>query len=227
MKVVIMEESCGSCLPVRAVDLILYCSRIDRKYRVASGDFRNVVKTIARIPSTYNQSVDVTMNDRDLDIVARNAIMLLIALVVDNIDEAIDCIIHIWYSTLVRRSDLDILQQQIRPLIETVCEKIKNKANDDLMGKTWTFGQRSLRLVLAKSSWESLLFYMNIPQGLTAGRANQIRTAVVLAECRKDYRDRFLIFQTPSHRIASKRFWGDGLLLPFGSQRDDFREPNP
>lgn len=167
------------------------------------------------------------MNDRDLDVVARNVIVLLIALVVDNIDEAVDCIIHIWYSALIRKSDLDILQKQILPLIESVCEKIKSKAPSSRLGKTWTFGQRSLRLVLEKSSWDSLLFSMNIPEGLTAERAKQIRTAVTLAESRQDYRDRHLLFQSPSRRIANNRFWGDGLLLPFGSRRDDFREPNP
>jgi hypothetical protein len=167
------------------------------------------------------------MNDRDLDIVARNAIMLLIALVVDNIDEAVDCMIHVWYSALIRKSDLNILQQRIRPLIESVCDKIKSKAPGSRLGKTWTFGQRSLRLVLEKSSWDSLLLFMNVPEGLTAERSNQIRTAVTLAESRKDYRDRNLLFQSRSRRIAKNRFWGDGLLLPFGSRRDDFREPNP
>lgn len=207
---------------------MLFSSRTNRKYyAVASGDLRNVVKTIAQIPRSYNQSVDVTMNDRDLDVVARNAIMLLIALVVDDIDEAIDCMIHVWYSALIRRSDLNILQQQIRPLIESVCEKIQNKEPGGLLGKTWTFGQRSLRLVLKKSSWDSVLFFMNIPNGLTAERASQIRTAVTLAKCRKDYRDRHSLFQSPSHRIARNRFCEDGLLLPFGSRRYDFREPNP
>jgi hypothetical protein len=167
------------------------------------------------------------MNDRDLDVVARNAIMLLIAFVVDNIDEAIDCIIHVWYSALIRKSDLNILQQRIRPLIESVCEKIKSRASGSLLGKTWKFGQRYLRLVLEKSSWDSLFFSINIPEGLTARQANQARTAVTLAESRKDYRDRNLLFQSPSHRIAKDRFWRDGLLLPFGSRRDAFREPNP
>ena len=178
-------------------------------------------------PSSYNQPVDVTINDRNLDIVVRNAIMLLIALVVDNIDEAVDCMIHIWYSALIRKSDLNILQQRIRRLIESVCKKIKSKAPSSRLGKTWIFGQRSLRLVLEKSSWDSLLFSMNIPQGLTAERTNQIRTVVTLAESRKDYRDRHLLFQSPSRRIAKNQFWEDGLLLPFGSRRYDFREPNP
>lgn len=207
---------------------ILFSSQTNRKYRaVASGDIRNAAKTIAQIPSNFNQSLEVTLNDRDLDIVARNAILLLIALVVDNVDEAADSMIHVWYSTLIRKSDLDILQERVRPLIESVCDKIKSKAPGSRLGKTWTFGQRSLRLVLEKSSWDRLLLFMNIPEGLTAERANQIRTAVTLAESRKDYLDRHLLFQSPSGRIAKNRFRVDGLLLPFGARRDDFREPNP
>lgn len=169
------------------------------------------------------------MNDRDLDIVARNAIMLLIALAVDDIDEAVDCIIHVWYSALIRKSDLDILQQRIRPLIESVCEKIKGKSPTCLLTKTWQFGQRSLRLVLEKSSWDSLLSLMDIPEGLTAEQAHQIRRTVTVAEPRKDYRDRHLLLQPrpPSRRTAKNQFRKDGLLLPFGSRRKDFQEPNP
>mgnify|MGYP001560353368 CR=1 FL=1 len=167
------------------------------------------------------------MNDLDPDIVARNAIMLLIALTVDDFDEAADCIIHIWYSALIRKSDLDILQQRVRPLIERVCRSIKDKIPSTILERTWTFGQRSLRLVLEKASWDNLLSYMEIPAGLTVERANQIRTAVTLAKSRKDYRDRNLLVQTPARRIAKNRYWEDGLLLPFGSPRLDFQEPNP
>ena len=132
--------------------------------------------------------------------------MLLIALVVDDFDEAVDCIIHVWYSVIIRKSDLDILQQRIRPLIESVCEKIKSKASSSQLAKTWTFGHLSLRLVLGKSSWDRLLFFMVIPEALTAERAYQIRATVTLSECRKDYRDRHLLLQPPSRRIAKHRF---------------------
>lgn len=202
-------------------------SQLTIRLLVASGDMRNVIQTIVQLPSSYKQSINVTINDHDIDIVARNAIMLLIALILDDVDEAIDCMIHVWYSTLVRTSDLEILQQRIRPLIQDICQKINGKTPATRLGKTWTFGQRSLRLVLAKSSWDRLLLFVSVPEGLTAEKANQIRKGVVLAESRKDYRDRNLIFQSPSSRIAKNRYWGDGLLLPFGSPRDEFQVPNP
>jgi hypothetical protein len=146
--------------------------------------------------------------------------------VVDDIDEAIDCILYV-YSALIRRSDLNILQERIRPLNESFCEKIKDKATGGLLGKSWTFRQRSLRLVLEKSEWDRLLLSTNIPEGLTEEQANEVRTAITLAESRKDYRDRSLLVQTPSHRIAKHRFLEDGLLLPFGTPRYDFPRTKP
>lgn len=186
-----------------------------------------MVKTITSLPSTYNQSINITMNDRDLDIVARNAMILLIALVVDAFDEAVDCMLHVWYSAFIRKSDLDILQQRIRPLISSTCETLKHKAPDKVLSKKWIYGQRSLRLVLNKSSWDRLLSFMDVPEGLTMERAQKLRKEVCLAESRRDYLERHLLVQTPSGRIAKTRFREDGLLLPFGSPREEFHEPNP
>lgn len=201
--------------------------KLNLRYNIASGDFRNVLKTIVRLPSSYNKPVEVTLNDLDLDVVARNAIMLLIAFVVGDMDEAVDCIIHVWYSAFIRKSHYNILTTNIRPLIEGVCNKIKNKAANCELGKTWVFAECSLRLVLVKAAWDRLLAFTEIPSGLTADKANEIRKAVTLAESRQDYRDRNLLLQSSAHRIAKHRYWDDGLLLPFGAARTDFQEPNP
>ncbi|CAF3612824.1 unnamed protein product [Fusarium graminearum] len=194
----------------------------------ASGDLRNVVKTVVGLPSTYGQTINIVMNDRDLDVVARNAIMLLLALTAEGQDEVIDCIIHVWYSAFLRKSDVDIINQKVRPLLKEVCDKIKGQPPNTYLGKTWVFGhQRSLRLVLEKSSWEGLLALIDVPKGLTADKANIIRTAVTLADSRVDYRDRAYLFFPPAHRVARHRFREDGLLLPFGTCRTEFRLPNP
>jgi hypothetical protein len=200
---------------------------IERHF-TASGDLRNLVKTVAQVPSSYDQPINIVMNDRDLDIVARNTIILLLALTSEGQDGTIDCMIHIWYSAFIRKSDLDSVNQKVRPLIEDVCRKIKDKPAKSMLGKTWKFGQQhSLRLVLEKSSWERLLSFMEVPEGLTTERANEIRTTVTTAESRVDYRDRSYLFMPPSHRIARYRFRQDGLLLPFGSCRSEFQQPNP
>jgi hypothetical protein len=167
------------------------------------------------------------MNDRDFDIVARNAVILLVAMVVEDIDKAVDCMIHIWYSALIRSTDLDLLQSSIRPLIKTVCTKIANRAPGALIRKTWTFGSRTVRLVLRQEAWMTLLSYFEVPSGLDLQRAQEVRTAVTMAHERRDYRERRMLAQLAAHRVCANKFREDGILLPFGHTRELFDTPNP
>ncbi|KAK2757688.1 hypothetical protein FQN54_004657 [Arachnomyces sp. PD_36] len=218
---------------VPAIDILQLESNEGKDYSgdlrllfAASGDLRNVIKTVAGLPSTYNHPLDITINDRDPDIVVRNVILLLIAFTVENVDKAVDCILHVWYSALVRESDIEILQRHIRPLIEDVCEKIKHKKPGGLFGKTWTFGQCALRVVLEKPSWIRLLSFVK-PVDLSVEQARRVRATTTLSESRKDFRDRYRYCLPPVRRIAFTKFSHDGLLLPFGHPRDEFRKPNP
>ncbi|OBS15940.1 hypothetical protein FPOA_12899 [Fusarium poae] len=76
-------------------------------------------------------------------------------------------------------------------------------------------------------SQDKLLSFLDVPGGLTAKKANEIRTAVTLTESRVDYRGRSFLFLPSSHRIARYRFRQNGLLLPFGASRREFQQPNP
>ncbi|PWY93925.1 hypothetical protein BO94DRAFT_313736 [Aspergillus sclerotioniger CBS 115572] len=203
------------------------CGQDLRILFAASGDLRNLVETIARLSNSYSHSLEATINDQDFDVVARNIIILFLALTMENVDEAIDCIIHLWYSAFVRESDIYILQHRVRPLIEDVGAKTKGKAPESLLAKTWAFGQRSLRIVLKKSSWDRLLSFIEVPAGLTVEDAQSIRAANTLAKSRQDYRDRHMCYLSPSRRMAFQKFREDGLLLPFGYPRHEFQVPNP
>jgi hypothetical protein len=50
----------------------------------ASGDPRNIVKTIVSLPRSYTRKPLIVINDIDFDIVARNLVMLLLTLTVAN-----------------------------------------------------------------------------------------------------------------------------------------------
>lgn len=129
--------------------------------------------------------------------------MLLIVLTAEDQDAAIDCIIHVWYSALIRKSDLDIIQQRIRPFIADIYEEHKDKPADGSIFTKWEFGQKSLKLDLHKSAWDKLSLFTEVTEGLTAEKANDIRTATTLAESRKDYRDRHFLFLAPFRRVAA------------------------
>ncbi|KAJ5948566.1 hypothetical protein N7454_001873 [Penicillium verhagenii] len=193
----------------------------------ASGDLRNLIMTINGLPNTYGHSIDITINDKDFDIVARNIVLLVIALTVEQVEEAADCILHLWYSALICETHVDILESHVRPLIEDVCNKIKDKPSKGLFGKTWRFKQCSLRVVLEKPSWIHLLSFVNRPDGVSKQQAQRIRTDTTLADSRKDYRDRHMCCLPIPRRVPFVKFKQDGLLLPFGQPRHEFQVPNP
>jgi hypothetical protein len=88
----------------------------------ASGDPRNIIKTLTGLPETYSGHCEVVVNDRDFDIVARNVILLLMALQFDP-DTATPIMLHMWYSALIPAQMLRCLQEKVLPLVQDVCGK--------------------------------------------------------------------------------------------------------
>ncbi|KAL9129400.1 MAG: hypothetical protein Q9217_002131 [Psora testacea] len=192
----------------------------------ASGDIRNMVKSLTGVPATYTGHCEVVVNDKDPDIVARNAILLLVALYFSP-EVATPIMLHIWYSALVSAEILHSLQTSVLPLIQEVCRKIQAKPAQSLLSKVWTFGTRSLRLILTKEQWDRLPSYFEVPDGLSMSQAQAIRASTTLAPERKDYLDRALLTQPPTWRVCAMKFRKDGILLPFGSSRKELDTPNP
>ncbi|CZR50286.1 uncharacterized protein PAC_00158 [Phialocephala subalpina] len=198
----------------------------------ASGDWRHVVKTIASLPDGITHQIRITMNDLDFHVVARNTILLLLALTTTStstIEQTAEVLIHVWYSSSIPSSVMSTLQDRVKPLIAEVCKKIANKSPDSILGKTWDFpAGQTFRLVLKKKDWLQLLGFFEVPEGLSWEEAARIRKAVTLAPERVDYRDRWYFKETlPFMRIAKQRFQEDGMLLPFGHPRIGFNTPNP
>ena len=92
----------------------------------ASGDLRNVVTTLAKLPQTYEGELCFVLNDRDFIVVARNTIMLMTALLFDPKD-AVPMIIHLWYSAALPRVMVDALRSNVQVTVNDVCSKIKDK----------------------------------------------------------------------------------------------------
>lgn len=162
----------------------------------------------------------------DFDIVARNIVMLLLTLNISDEQEAAETVLHVWYSAFIRPADYQRVQD-LRSLIEDVCNKIAGRASGSFQAKTFAFGSCSVRVVLKKEDWTLLLTFLCVPQGLTTSQARGVRLAVTTAPHRVDYRHRGLALQKPEHRICRERFREDGILLPFSQSRDDFTIPNP
>lgn len=185
------------------------------------------MKTIAMVPESSTNKFLVTVNDRDFDIVSRNAILLLVALVAENVEQAAECMIHVWYSAMISRTHMELLRGPVRKLVEDVCYKITGRDPSAVLAKTWRFDSSTLRLVLTKEQWSSLLACFDVPASFTSDHARQIRTSITMAHERRDHRDRALFTRPPMHRICAIKFREEGVLLPFGSSRAPFNKPNP
>lgn len=193
----------------------------------ASGDIRNIIKSITQgLLDGYDGRCTLVINDRNFMVVARNAILLFVALSLEP-DEAVPIMIHLWYSALLPHIMIDTLCHVVLGPIAAVCEKIKNKPSTSLQAKTFSFGKRSLRLVLKKHQWDELKDYFIVPAGLTEEGAQAIRRSVMLAPERIDYLHRALCNQPSPFRVATVTFREDGILLPHGASRNNFDTPNP
>lgn len=184
------------------------------------------------------QQFDVTMNDLEFDVVARNTILLLLALTIQDSTTAeastsplsnAEALIHVWYSASFPSYVLSQLQDRVKPLITEVCSKITHKSPSTTLGKTWKFSDgRTLRLVLKQKDWLRLTDFLDVPQDLSVEDAAAIRRTVTLAPERLDYRDRWYFKDaSPFIRIAKQKFQEDGILIPFGHPRRAFDTPNP
>jgi hypothetical protein len=61
-----------------------------------------------------------------------------------------------------------------------------------MLSKRWTFGARSLRLLLTKDNWDQLLSYFEVPEGLSAAEAQRLGRKTTMAPKVKDHVDRAL-----------------------------------
>ncbi|KAJ0423532.1 hypothetical protein BJY00DRAFT_321672 [Aspergillus carlsbadensis] len=190
-----------------------HCSDIALLF-AASGDLRNVVKTISELSEPFTRRIEATLNDREFYIVARNAILLLFSLTAleapsipaNGLTHA-EALIHLWYSASLPSEIRLQLVSRVKPLFTDVCEQISAKGEEEIVEKTWNFSnRRSMRLVLKKEDWFRLEALCDVPPDLTQQKARHA---------------------TPSARVAKQRFRKDGLLLPFGHHRVGFDCPNP
>jgi hypothetical protein len=190
----------------------------------ASGDLRNVIKTIISLPEEYVGDCKTVINDRNTTVVIRNALLLLVALQFQP-EVATPIILHLWYSAMLPNSIIEALQKGILPSIRDVCDKIKMKLDNSIQAKTFVHNRSSVRLVLKKSEWITLAKVLMPPKKLTAPVAQTIRRKITQA--RVDHIDRSLCKMPLGRRAGTSDFRQHGVLLPFGASRKEFTVPNP
>ncbi|KAE8361677.1 hypothetical protein BDV27DRAFT_26211 [Aspergillus caelatus] len=191
----------------------------------ASGDLRNLVKTIASLPDRYRGYIHLDINDRDDAVVARNLIFLLVSFNLPP-DIASEAILHLWYSAFLPEPLLQSIRRAVCPTIRDFLAAKPVQAAG-LLQKTWSCGSSTLAATLTRAEWDRVLSYLPEVPDISYDKAVTLHKSVTLAHSRRDYRDRALFPLHPSWRLSVWKFRSDGILLPFGVSREDFRVPNP
>ncbi|KAI4280686.1 MAG: hypothetical protein L6R38_004262 [Xanthoria sp. 2 TBL-2021] len=192
--------SCGKCHLVRN-EGEMYGGDLDILF-AASGDPRNLMATVNGLPNTYEGTITCVLNDKNVNVVARNIVMLLIAAQLPPA-EAAEIILHMWYSARLTKGMLTAINNYVKKLVADVIFKIKDKSDKVLQSKKWTFGSAEVTVRLTKSQWKTLLAIIDAKHDLS--KTEEERRKVVLAPHRLDYRERELHTLPGFRRLCSTR----------------------
>lgn len=116
---------------------------------IASSDLRNVIATINGLTSSFTNTCNVTINDKDDLVTARNVICLLVAILEDS-DEAVPLILHLWYSSRLPPSLLSILGRKIIPEIARVVNDCVDADAESVISESWSSHATSVTVNLAR-----------------------------------------------------------------------------
>ncbi|KAF2641386.1 hypothetical protein P280DRAFT_517590 [Massarina eburnea CBS 473.64] len=167
----------------------------------ASGDLRNVIKTIVGLPKDYKGKCTLVINDANFHVASRNILLLLIALSFEP-EVAAPIMIHLWYSALLPKSMLFALQHAILPILFEINVGLSFMPMDGHQYvRTFRSGDKYTMIVhLDKAGWIALKDMLMVPFGLTEDLAQSIRKRTMLAPERADYFDRAMYRQPPAAR---------------------------
>ncbi|EKM51316.1 uncharacterized protein PHACADRAFT_151996 [Phanerochaete carnosa HHB-10118-sp] len=181
----------------------------------ASGDLRNVVKTVNCMPRDYTDKLTIVMNDRDNYVTLRNILMLQILAKIPNKRKAADLALHLWYSAFVPV----MYHTEILPIaveLATGTELMHTQLGPNaVLDADINQDLRMLCGMLAIS-----------PKAYGMGDAANELGRVRFDPDRTDLRHRQWARCEPSHRLTLLEYNRFGIVLPFGAHDAHFNSPN-
>ncbi|KAL1744116.1 hypothetical protein HDZ31DRAFT_64397 [Schizophyllum fasciatum] len=183
----------------------------------ASGDLRNVVRTINGLPDDYTGKCRILINDHSPCVTTRNVLILFALLRAGRpVEEAAETAMHLWYSAFLRAADASEMY--------FCAERIYGDVDFESSGTELSraFPLRGKGQLHIKQPLEKTLPFMVLLSTYDTDAARESMHAVTLAPSRLDYRDRHLSGLKPAHRVAWARNRIHEVLVPLSH----FQEPN-
>jgi hypothetical protein len=169
----------------------------------------------------------MTLNDPNIYIVLRNALMLMTTFLYPNKVEAAKTVMQLWYSAFLESSAWKKLKYELLPFVERAYVKNKKGKATSQVSQRWTKGEASLRLTLTRRQWKLMLEILGDGENIDFNKAVASRKSVVEDPTRKELRSKKLYEMPATYRRAHVRFLKTGMLLPFGQPVGGFDIPNP
>jgi hypothetical protein len=192
-------------------------------------DLRNVMTTIINIPEDYRGTCAVVINQPDIDLFTRNLLILLLTLCIggpQHEEKALSNMrlaLHLWYSASLTRDQHEEMKNIIHYHLTPFFDDLRKPCTGHSFFK-FHGHQASMLLTLGKSDVEHIIAVVD-EKPLPFNVAN-IKRANVSKKFRLE-KDQMLLACPPAHRIVEEEYSRTGVLLPLGSNSDDFTIPNP
>ncbi|KAG6830397.1 hypothetical protein H0H93_014061 [Arthromyces matolae] len=182
----------------------------------ASGDIRNLVRTVNSLPKNYTGQCDILFNDNDPRVVGRNLVVLWALLIPAlPIEDAAELAMHLMYSSRLTGPMSAFLSRGLSVIRDLTY-------GDDLSIPFGGVGK--LKAVLMPGDLDIVTEMLKSRYGQRA--AEHSYSFVMCNAARRDYTDRYLDTLEPAHRLAFTHYRSTGILVPFSLNTNDFCEPN-
>ncbi|KAG6377511.1 hypothetical protein JVT61DRAFT_15319 [Boletus reticuloceps] len=178
----------------------------------ASGDLRNVVRTVNALGSDYTGRLQILLNDTSKTVVSRNIVLLFILGMMSNEAVAADIALHFWYSVF--------LPEECRLRILAVLVLILEHYTDKTEPLSVSLGRRAKLTCLVPGEITDQLLYTAGPT-LSTSQARDEYERVYTSPARLDARNRVHAGVKPCHSLAFMAFWRSGVVLPFSNNVED------
>ncbi|KAG8909828.1 hypothetical protein FRC01_006709 [Tulasnella sp. 417] len=186
----------------------------------ASGDLRNVIKTINGLPSDYTGKCTLVINDFHPLVAIRSIVVLCMLLSSGHSEEAAaEVALQLLYSSKLTSAQDSFLQLWIDLL-----EKMEQK-RPPLCTSQLSFGSHCTLEWAYPSEVGALLAALRTPAYPTS-KAEADRRRIMLAPERIDYRERYYASLRSRHRAGFAYQRQTGVLLPIGQPINSFSTAN-
>ncbi|KAF5385773.1 hypothetical protein D9615_002203 [Tricholomella constricta] len=198
---------------------------VNRNFKLcfaASGDIRNLIKTVNGLPKGYRGKCDILLNDNDAIIVNQNLVILYALLSAGpSIEESAELVVHLMYSAALTPASAAYLRGCIRIVYGDGASDGGNMSFRSAL-KTRGGGKIfSMQSTMAlRRPMEMFLSRYDLRKGLQSMRN------VLSDVLREDDKDRYLASLKPIHRVALARYSQSGILAPFSLDTRSFNQPN-